>query len=168
MTGENPHAGQGMVVLDIGDDIGALVVSAPAGLDGAEIEICPAGARQRTPDDGAGWWAGQWRAHGHSAPAGHHHTHARPAWPHVAVLTRPTPQGARYAAVYPGLRAGEYDLWLRPDGPTALTVSVTGGRVADASWPDARVSAGDRAGAAGSPPAGAGGRNDRRGSVEPA
>jgi hypothetical protein len=36
------------VVVDIGGAIGALVVNAPPALDGAEIEICPAGATART------------------------------------------------------------------------------------------------------------------------
>lgn len=40
---ENPHAGQGCVLLDIGGDVGALVVSAPAGMVGAEVEIAPEG-----------------------------------------------------------------------------------------------------------------------------
>jgi hypothetical protein len=39
---ENPHAGQGRAVpLDIGGDVGALVVDLPAELDGVEIEIRP-------------------------------------------------------------------------------------------------------------------------------
>ena len=92
MTAENPHAGQGMVVLDIGEHIGALVICAPAQLAGAEIEICPAGARRQTPDEGADWWAGNWRTQPGSPTHGHHHD-AAPAWPHVAVLARPTPAG---------------------------------------------------------------------------
>jgi hypothetical protein len=37
---ENPHAGQGRAVpLDIGGDVGALVVDMPPGLEGVEIEI---------------------------------------------------------------------------------------------------------------------------------
>jgi hypothetical protein len=43
---ENPHAGQGCVVLDIGGDVGALVVVAPTALVGAEVEVAPAGSRQ--------------------------------------------------------------------------------------------------------------------------
>jgi len=39
MTVENPHAGQGSVVLDIGGDIGALVVTMPPVLEGVEVEI---------------------------------------------------------------------------------------------------------------------------------
>ena len=40
---ENPHAGQGSVLLDIGGDIGALVVVAPESMLGHEVEIAPAG-----------------------------------------------------------------------------------------------------------------------------
>jgi hypothetical protein len=139
-TVENPHAGQGMVVLDIGDDIGALVISTPAELVGVEIEICPTGRRYSTPDEGVDWWWGAWRgdsddnAHSHAHQHGHVHSHAV-AWPHVAVIARPTPAGTDYAAVFPGLREGSYDLWVRPHGATVLTVAATGGRVTTASWP---------------------------------
>jgi hypothetical protein len=129
VTSENPHAGQGAVVLDIGGDVGALIVSAPEALLGAEIEICPAGRRSGPPDEGGDWWDGQWR-HDH-----HHHHHGHAAWPHVAVLARPSPVGTEPAAVFPGLREGDYDLWLAPDGPTVLTVSVRGGAVTTAAWP---------------------------------
>ena len=40
---ENPHAGQGMVLLDIGGDIGALVVTMPASMVDVEVEIRPEG-----------------------------------------------------------------------------------------------------------------------------
>jgi len=130
---ESAHAGQGPVVLDIGADVGALVVSAPRRLDGAELEICPAGQRRAQPDEGRGWWSGNWRSAGH----GHLHGHStEPAWPHVSVLRRATPAGDRYAAVFPGLRAGTYELWLRPAEPTALVCSVRGGEVMEAAWPD--------------------------------
>ena len=36
---ENPHAGQGPVVLDIGGDVGALVVAMPEAMANVEIEI---------------------------------------------------------------------------------------------------------------------------------
>jgi hypothetical protein len=37
---ENPHAGRGRAVpLDIGDDVGALVVDMPAELEGVEVEV---------------------------------------------------------------------------------------------------------------------------------
>lgn len=139
-SAENPHAGQGMVVLDIGRDIGALVVSTPASMAGLELEICPTGARHHTPDDGAGWWQGQWRSHRHPANAtdrshpGHAHQH-EPSWPHVAVIGRPTIAGTEYSAVFPGLRAGEYDLWIRSDEPAAITITVRGAHVTTATWP---------------------------------
>lgn len=137
-TTENPHAGQGMVVLDIGGDIGALVISAPDSMAGKEIEICPAGARDSTPDEGAGWWDGDWHSHSHLHADGHEHH--RPAWPHVAVLARPTANGTECSAVFPGLREGRYDLWLRPHGRTALSVSVAGGEVTSTGWPRQRES----------------------------
>ena len=37
---ENPHAGQGAVLLDIGGDVGALVVTMPRSTVGEEVEIC--------------------------------------------------------------------------------------------------------------------------------
>jgi hypothetical protein len=105
---DNSHAGQGPVVLDIGGDVGALVIVAPASMDGVEIEARPLG------------WAG----------LPHHHVE------HVAVLARPLPDGGRvYSAVFAGLTAGTYELYERPAGPVRLTVSVTGGSVADAVWP---------------------------------
>jgi hypothetical protein len=136
-TIENPHAGQGMVVLDIGGDIGALIVQMPAAMAGLEIEICPAGTRHESPDDGARWWHGDWRSHSHPPHTAVHppvHPH-RSAWPHVGVVGRPVAETTVYSAVFPGLRAGHYDLWLRPDGPTAMTVAVTGGQVTSAQWP---------------------------------
>jgi hypothetical protein len=133
VAAENPHAGQGMVVLDIGGDIGALVISAPADLAGAEIEICPAGARGGEPDEGGEWWQGTWRSHEHEGQ-GHHQHHGR-AWPHVAVLGRPLGDGVAYSAVFPGLRAGSYELWLKPDGPSGLTADVQGASVTALDWP---------------------------------
>lgn len=131
---ENPHAGQGMVVLDIGGDVGALVVSTPAHLAGVEIEICPAGARGRVPDEGAGWWEGSWRPHHHDHAEGHEPV--EPAWPHVGVLPRnSTADAGQCAAVFPGLRAGRYDLWIKPDQPTAVTATVVGGEVTALEWP---------------------------------
>src|SRR5262249_8568252 len=44
---ENPHAGQGPVVLDIGLDVGALVVGMPESMADMEIEIRPVGPSDR-------------------------------------------------------------------------------------------------------------------------
>lgn len=118
-TAENPHSGQGPVLLDIGDDIGAVVVSMPASTEGLEVGIRPAGARADPPSD-----------------HGDHHSHGTP--PHVAVVARPTGAGLSYALVYPAVREGEHELFPLPDGPVVLTVSVAGGTVTRATWPDGR------------------------------
>jgi len=101
----NRHAGQGPVLLDIGGDVGALIVLAPASLAGQEIEIRPVGR-----------------------PAPAH-------LPHVAVLGRPTAQGIRHSAVFGELTEGTYELYPRPNGPVALRVTITGGEVCQAQWP---------------------------------
>ncbi|MEP7178074.1 MAG: hypothetical protein ABI775_03200 [Pseudonocardiales bacterium] len=138
-TVENPHAGQGMVVLDIGGDIGALMVPTPASMAGLEIEICPAGTRHERPDEGGDWWQGEWRSHSHPPHlAAHAHSH-QSAWPHVAVLARRVADTTAYSAVFPGLRSGQYELWLRPGGPTAIRIAVVGGRVTTAAWPTPEV-----------------------------
>ena len=134
---EQPRTGQGAVALDIGDDVGALVVYTPPTLAGAELEICPAGRREDPPDDGTGWWVGQWRTiHRHlDQPTPAQQGPARPAWPHVSVLARHTPVGTIHAAVFPALREGSYHIWRRPDGPTHLEADIHGATVTHATWP---------------------------------
>ena len=54
MIGEKEDAFHGerhpseSVVVDIGGDVGALVVNTTQAMDGAEIEVCPAGSPTRT------------------------------------------------------------------------------------------------------------------------
>jgi hypothetical protein len=103
---DNSAAGQGPVLLDIGGDIGAVVVTAPAGLVGAEIEARPVGVDR----------------------PGH--------LPHVGVVARPAPDGTVVpSAVFAALPAGSYELYERPAGPVRLSVAVTGGAVTEATWP---------------------------------
>jgi hypothetical protein len=111
-TAENAHSGQGPVLLDIGGDVGAVVVAMPASTEGLEVEIRPAGA---TPG----------RA-GHDTGG---------SYPHVAVVARPTGAGMSYALVYPAVLEGEHELFPLPGGPVAMTVTVTGGSVTQAAWP---------------------------------
>lgn len=97
--------GSGAVVLDIGGDVGALVVRMPAWMCGTEIEISPAPfARDGTLR-------------------------------HAAVVLRPTEVEMVPSLVFDGLRAGRYALSVRPDGPVRLTADVSGGRVTTAEWP---------------------------------
>ena len=80
-------SGPGSVVLDLGNDIGALVLETPAALLGREIEISPVGA---------------------ATAAGRTHS---------LVRERRTAAGTSYAAVYPGLVAGRYLIWRHTDTP---------------------------------------------------
>jgi len=117
---ENPHAGQGSVLLDIGGDVGAVVLHLPAAYEGAEVA---------------------YGREGEEAPATHHHSHdhahdhagAHPHVPHVAVVGRPAGGRLAYTAVFPELVAGRYVLTL-PD-ESELTVDVAGGAVTELRWP---------------------------------
>ena|SRR5580700_5786939 len=93
---------EGSVILDIGGDVGAAIVHAPASLAGSEIEIRRCG----TPWDGT----------------------------HVAVRARHTNGGEMYAALFPALARGSYEVRVRGDnqGPVSR-VAVEGGRVMEAS-----------------------------------
>lgn len=154
-TQENPHAGQGAVVLDIGEDIGALIVEMPAQMEDLEVEIIPTGTDERPAaaadhhgashhgpshhgaDDRDAGHAhdGSAHSHSHGPPGEHLHEHGAP--PHVAVVARPAPDGSTiYSLVYGELQEGTYDLYVRPDGPVRLTASVTGGQVTELRWPD--------------------------------
>jgi len=80
-------SGPGSVILELGDDIGALVLETPAALLGREIEISPVGeviATGRT---------------------------------HSLVRERRTAAGPSCAAVYPELVAGRYLVWGHTDTP---------------------------------------------------
>ena len=104
---ENPFAGQGSVLLDIGDDVGAVVVAMPPSMEGEEVEIRPV----------AGW------ARDHV-----HH-------PHVAVVNRPVAGGQVPSLVFPEVTAGRYGLYPKGTDVRKLTVLVAGGEVATAQWP---------------------------------
>jgi hypothetical protein len=115
---ENGWAGQGAVLLDIGGDVGALVVAMPPSLVGLEVEIRPL--------DGS---------HHHGHEHGHDHDgHLHLA--HVAVVERPVGEGRLPSLVFGELEEGRYDLFEkgRPDD-VALSVDVTGGLVTTATWP---------------------------------
>jgi hypothetical protein len=133
---ENPYAGQGPVLLDVGGDVGALLVTTPASMEGVEIEIrSRQPGLQVDPDD-----PGEVHDHGQDS---HLHGHDRAPdqngatshVTHVQVLTRPTPVGLVTCAVFPSLFQGGYELYERPSGPVRLQVTITGGQVTETSWP---------------------------------
>ena len=104
---ENSHAGQGPVVLDIGGDVGALVLAMPETMAGVEIEIRPVGPNR---------------------PVLAHRSH-------VGVVGRPVGGRTIWSAVFPELRDGRYELYERIGGQVRLIVDISGGEVTHASWP---------------------------------
>ena len=89
------------VVLDIGQDIGALIVYTAADLRGREIEVSPRGIIATRV--------------------------------HVEVLERRISGVPVFAAVFPRLRAGDYDIWESAPNPTGM-VTIVGGKVATVDW----------------------------------
>ncbi|CUR59607.1 conserved hypothetical protein [metagenome] len=128
---ENPYAGQGSVLLDIGGDVGALVVTMPPGLEGVEVEIRPVGGPDLRFDPRASHHHG----HDHQHGDGHDHVHPHDVHPHVAVVSRPTAAGAVPSLVFPELLEGSYELYEKGAHEVLLTVRITGGDVATATWP---------------------------------
>jgi ABC-type Zn2+ transport system substrate-binding protein/surface adhesin len=127
MTSENPYAGQGSVLLDIGEDIGALVVTMPADLEGVEVEINRVGATDHRHPVGD--------QHDHHHATDHHHDHGSHR-SHVAVVARPAAAGVIPSLVFPELTEGRYELYRRPAGTVEMTVTNRGGQVTEASWPN--------------------------------
>jgi len=115
---ENPHAGQGSVLLDIGGDVGALVVSMPPAMVGVEIEIAPVGGSSS-------------HDHGH----GHGHEHGHGHRPHVAVVDRPVTDGHQPSLVFPDLVEGSYELFDKGQDTVLLTAEIIGGQVTFLEWP---------------------------------
>ena len=101
---ENPHAGEGTVLLDIGGEIGALVVIMPASMLGEEVEIRPTGS--------------EWHDH----------------LPHVAVIDRPGLHARQPSLVFPEVVEGTYDLSRKGTSEVVLTAEISGGSVTFESW----------------------------------
>lgn len=125
---ENPFAGQGPVLLDIGGDIGAIVLRLPASMHGAEIEIASVDDEHESGHAHAHPHHHEHGSHDddHAHDGGHHHRH-------VAVVERPTAAGPQFTAVFPDVREGTYDL-REHDGSVSVRVQVTGGAVTEADW----------------------------------
>lgn len=105
MTASHDHrygpSSTASVVLNLGEDIGALIIEADASLLGVEIEISPLPRGDE------------------AAQAVRTHSMVRQR------LTRPEPT---YDAVYPDLKEGGYTIWSGPD-TAAATVEISGGRI---------------------------------------
>jgi hypothetical protein len=141
---ENPFAGQGSVLLDIGGDIGALVVTMPEGMVGTEVEIRPVGAEgsrahghHHDHDHDHGHDHGHEHEHGHEHDHGHDHDHEPGAHlAHVAVVNRPVGDGHVPSLVFPELPTGCYELFEKGDGQyVMLRAEISGGEVTSLTWP---------------------------------
>src|ERR1700687_1102186 len=95
-------SGSGSVVLNVGHNIGALVLHASADQDGREIELSLGGVP--------------------AAPRTHSQVRERRAGGTV-----------QYAAVYPGLTAGDYIIWRDRTTPLGV-VTINGGHVSSYHW----------------------------------
>jgi hypothetical protein len=54
---------------------------------------------------------------------------------HSQVRQRQLPGRVQYAAVYPGLPAGDYAIWSDATNRAAATVTIASGQVTSTSWP---------------------------------
>jgi len=144
---ENPFAGQGAVLLDIGGEIGALVVTMPDGLEGLEVEIQPAGTGPKPlvhdQDGAAGSHDHEHHDHehhdhghdyAHDHDHDHDHDHGAEHHPHVAVVNRPVGDGSVPSLVFPDVVEGDYELVPKLGGPVQLAVRVNGGEVTTVAW----------------------------------
>ena len=116
-------------MLDIGGDIGALVVTMPSSMAGVEIEIAPEGSALPDPH----------HRHDHSHDHGHQHGHGHEQGhrPHVAVVNRPTADGAVPSLVFPELVEGSYELFDKGEDEVLAIAEIVGGRVTFLDWPGA-------------------------------
>ena len=100
---------------------------------------CPSSSGSVVLDVGAG--IGALVLHTPAALDGHeleNHRHGDPAArrTHSQVRERRTGGNVQYAAVYPGLAAGDYTLWRDAATPVG-TVTINGGHVTTSYWPEA-------------------------------
>jgi hypothetical protein len=108
-------------VLDIGGDVGALILYTDAEYEEREIEISPV-------DDLA-----LANAHDHTEGHDHDHPHEHEHRTHTAIHERRAGGQTTYAGIYPQLKAGTYRLWT--DDPSLPDrVTIVGGEVAELDW----------------------------------
>ena len=90
------------VVLDIGQDVGALIIYTKAELRGKEIEVSPLGSAGKRV--------------------------------HVEVLERRVNGRPVFAAVFPQLREGSYEIWGKNAHNPSDTATVVGAEVTTVDW----------------------------------
>ncbi len=134
-------------VLDIGGDIGALILYTDAALNGREIEVSPIDDPDDRPghDDGQGHEQDRGHEHGHEHGPAHGHElrhehdqgHGHGHRTHTAIHERRSGGQVTYAGIYVELRAGTYRIWT--DDPSLPDrVTIIGGQVAEVDWRSTR------------------------------
>jgi hypothetical protein len=112
-------------VLDIGGDIGALILYTDAGYDQREIELSPIDEAEHRHGPGTA----QEHKHGYE----HEHEHGHEHRVHTAIHERRSGGQVTYAGIYPELKAGTYRIWI--DDPSLPDrVTIIGGEVAELDW----------------------------------
>ncbi len=111
-------------VLDIGGDIGALILYADAEYLDREIEVSRLDAEHEDGHDHA-------HVPGPASHPGHDHEHGHRT--HTAIHERRTADRVTYAGIYPELRAGAYRIWT-DDPALPDRVTIVGGQVAEVDW----------------------------------
>lgn len=133
---ENPFAGTGPVVLDIGGEVGAVIVTMPVEMVGEEVDIVSVDVDLAATHDHGHDHEDDEHGHGHGHGHGHRHGHGHGDRPHVAVVRRPLPDGREVPTlVYPEVVEGRYRLLPKGTDEVVMTVDVVGGQVTEVTWP---------------------------------
>lgn len=112
-------------VLDIGGDVGALILYTDAEYDEREIEVSPIDGSEHAQVPGL---AGA-HEHGHEDEHGHEHGQRV----HTAIHERRSGGQVTYAGIYPELKAGSYRIWT-DDPRLPNRVTIVGGEVSEVDW----------------------------------
>ena len=128
-------------VLDIGGDIGALILYTDAEYDECEIEVSPIdAAEQAHPQEHPHEHVHEHLhedEHPHEPGQGHAHAHEHGQRTHTAIHVRRVGDQLTYAGIYPELKAGDYRIWT--DDPSLPDrVTIVGGQVAEVDWRSTR------------------------------
>jgi hypothetical protein len=124
-------------VLDIGGDIGALILYTDAAYNGREIEVSPIDELDQGQGDAPrhehGPASAHERGHRHEGDPGHPHDNQRGHRTHTAIHERRSGGQVTYAGIYVELKAGTYRIWT--DDPSLPDrVTIIGGQVAEVDW----------------------------------
>lgn len=118
-------------VLDIGGDIGALILYTDPEYDGREIEVSPIDEHDHEHEPAHDHHHPHELDHGDEHRHDHEHDHGHRT--HTAIHERRAGGSLTYAGIYPELKAGTYRIWA--DDPSLPDrVTIVGGEVAEIDW----------------------------------